>query len=85
MTNQQQFLNLTRVYRLDATGELFTQPYTVNVSQVASVRPRNTLGKEHHRSTIVLASGKEVDLVERFSVVRDALFNTVVNDYSTEW
>ena len=63
------FISLTRIYKTKATGEMKTQPITVAVAAVSSVRPSNRLGYPEHRTTITLIGGAEIDIAEKFSEV----------------
>lgn len=61
------FAEVTRVYKVAATGEIKTQKFTVAVDAIESVRPSNRLGYPEHRSTITLISGATVDLANTYS------------------
>ena len=67
------FAEVTRVYKVAATGEIKTQKFTVAVDAIESVRPSNRLGYPEHRSTITLISGATVDLSDTYSSVRSLL------------
>ena len=64
---------LTRVYKVAKTGDVKTQPMSVNSAAVASVVPSNRLGRPEHRSTITLTSGATFDLQDRYTEVLAAL------------
>ncbi len=64
-------ITLTRVFRREGQTKVEKQPITVAAEAIVSVRPSNRLGKAAgHRSTILLVTGNEVDLAERFTQVK---------------
>ncbi len=68
-TNSIKYVEFTRVYKSDLSG----QRITVAVDEVATIRPSNSLGYPEHRSTITLKNGQEICLAEKYSEVRSAL------------
>lgn len=65
------FVELTRIFKIDATGEIKQNPYSVNPAYVMSVKPKNSLTGQ--RSAITLADGSEVALADKYSVTKEAL------------
>lgn len=61
--------------RLEQRPDKKTQPITVNVDHIVSVRPSNRLGRDipEHRSTIVMSDGTVYDLTNLYSEVRKAV------------
>ena len=54
-------------------SEKASQPITIALAAVATVRPSNRLGFPDHRSTVLLMDGTEIDLMEIYSTVKKAL------------
>lgn len=71
----QEAVELTRVYKVSGNKTVKTQPITVNLAEVAMVRPSNRLGKAKHRATITLNSGSEVEIAETYSSVSDMVLS----------
>lgn len=74
------FVNLTRIYKAKgakvATNGKFptkTQPFTVSVEAIASVRPNNRLGHPEHRATISMVCGGSVDVSDKYTAVLAAI------------
>ena len=72
------FITLTRVYKVALTGEIKTQPVSINVLEIATVRPSNRLGKAVHRATVTLTNGVEIETAEKYSEVLDVIEGTDV-------
>lgn len=72
-TEQLTLVEFTRVYKMDGKNTIKTQPLSISVDVIASVRPSNRLGKDVHRSTIELANGTQYDLAEKYSEVLDII------------
>lgn len=68
-------LKFTRIYKVKATGELKTQPVSVNPEFAISVRPSNRL--DGQRSTLLLAGGAEYELTETYKEVNAAIAKAV--------
>lgn len=67
------FVEFTRVYKNAGSCEVKTQPVTVALQDISSVRPSNRLGKANHRSTITLTNGVQYELAEKYSEVSEEL------------
>lgn len=70
------FIRVTRVYvqkaqDLGEADEIKTQPVQISIDKIESYRPRNTIGTKEtgNRTTLVLTSGKYVNVKEKFSEI----------------
>lgn len=72
------FIKLTRLYKNEGSTVVKSQSITVNSNAVAVVRPVNKLAGQH--TAIVLTSGTEYALAERFSAVNSLLDGAVGYD-----
>jgi hypothetical protein len=81
---QAQFAEFTRVFvtktivdpateKVTRVSEMKTQPITLSITAIASVRPSNRLGFPNHRSTVLLFDGTEIDLMDVYSDVKRTL------------
>jgi len=61
-------LKFNRVFKTKQ-GEIGTQPILIAQDEIAVVRPSNRLGHGTHHSTVTMKSGKDIELMERFTVV----------------
>jgi hypothetical protein len=67
------FKQFTRVYKVDATGAIKTQPITINTGEIATFRASNKLtpsgpvSEREHRSTITLKNGTKYNISTSYS------------------
>lgn len=71
--NARTFVEFTRVYKMAGSCEVKSQPVSIALEEVSSVRPSNRLGKANHRSTVTMNNGTEIELADLYSSVTDTL------------